>query len=140
MFNSDLLTVDLIDVCLSIYLSTSGGAQFNVLNATHVTELPFVFGESILGIPLSNDDEIELSKQMIEYWSQFTSYGNPNGISGDAAASSSSSSWSWPAYDPSNANTTIINLNTGFGLAEDVWGYYCERLEELIFFNSTVNF
>jgi len=104
------------------------------LNATHGTELPFVFGDSLFGISLSNDEELELSKQIIEYWSEFSGCGNPNGVVG------MDDSYPWPAYDPANANMTIINLNTGFGLAEDMWGYYCEQLESLIFFNTTLTF
>jgi len=95
-----------------------------------------VFGDTIFGLHLSNDEELELSKQIIEYWSQFASCGNPNGIVG----MDDSYPAAWPAYDPANVNTTVINLNTGYGLAEDVWGYYCEQLESLIFFNSTLTF
>eukprot|EP01102_Stenamoeba_stenopodia_P007554 TRINITY_DN2118_c0_g1_i2.p1 TRINITY_DN2118_c0_g1~~TRINITY_DN2118_c0_g1_i2.p1 ORF type:complete len:563 (-),score=125.06 TRINITY_DN2118_c0_g1_i2:61-1749(-) len=117
-----------------------GSFHLEFLNATHGTELPYVFAETIFGIELGNAEEVQLSKQIIEYWSQFASCGNPNGIVGLDSSSSYGYPQIWPTYNPTNANSTIINLNLDFGLTSDVWGYYCEQLEDLIFLNSTVPF
>lgn len=114
---------------------TMNGENLNILNATHGTELPFVFGQDMFGIYLDSD-EFQLSKQIIEFWAQFARYGNPNG-NGDSNNDDSPVGL-WPAYDATNANTTIINLNSDLGLTTDVWSYTCEQLEQLIFFNSTL--
>eukprot|EP01102_Stenamoeba_stenopodia_P007556 TRINITY_DN2118_c0_g2_i1.p1 TRINITY_DN2118_c0_g2~~TRINITY_DN2118_c0_g2_i1.p1 ORF type:complete len:557 (-),score=113.23 TRINITY_DN2118_c0_g2_i1:19-1689(-) len=114
--------------------------NINFLNATHVTELPFVFSDNIFGIDINTEEEVLLSKQIIQYWSQFASCGNPNGVVSLDSSSRYGPLQLWPAYDPANADVTIINLNLDFGLASDIWGYYCEQLEDLIFFNSTIPF
>jgi len=106
-----------------------GGNSVSFLGATHMAELPYVFDEqSMFGITL-DQDELQLAQEIVQYWARFGTTGNPN----------TENSVVWPAYDPANVNATIANLNFGGGLAVDTWGYNCEQLEQLIFFNTTVH-
>jgi carboxylesterase type B len=56
--------------------------------ATHVDELPYLWEYLGHSLPFS-DDQLELSDQMIEFWSQFQAKGDPN--SRDVPA--------WPAFN-----------------------------------------
>ena len=57
--------------------------NLNRLRAFHTAELFFVFGNlgNILGTPYApTQAEIDLSNRLMNYWIQFATYGNPNGI------------------------------------------------------------
>jgi para-nitrobenzyl esterase len=61
--------------------------MFGNLGATHATEIPYVFG-NFTGAPPERD--LDLSRAMIDAWTQFAKTGDPNGAGLHPA---------WPRYD-----------------------------------------
>ena len=49
------------------------------LTAGHAVELPYVFHTATLGGFHYTPDELVLSDTLINYWTNFARYGNPNG-------------------------------------------------------------
>merc|ERR1712137_1074720 len=79
---------------------SSSGTQF--LGVYHASELVYIFGTPVGGglFPSAfTDEEKQLSKVMNKYWSNFA---NPMGNESDDLPM-------WPAYDPVNRNTQILN-------------------------------
>jgi para-nitrobenzyl esterase len=77
----------------SIYRLQQQGepAQSFQFGATHVDDLPYLWEYVGHTLPFS-DDELELSDQMIAFWSSFQARGNPNGPYTPP----------WPAFNASN--------------------------------------
>jgi len=48
----------------------------------HAVELPFVFHTATLAGFNYTQDELTLANTMVQYWTNFAHYGNPNGPSG----------------------------------------------------------
>ena len=46
----------------------------------HGVELPFVFHSASLGGFNYTPEELQLSDNMVHYWTNFTHYGDPNGL------------------------------------------------------------
>jgi para-nitrobenzyl esterase len=71
------------------------------LGAPHGGELPYLFdGSFTQQPPLSDPAQLELSRQLISYWTNFAGTGNPNG--GGLTP--------WPAY---HANGPVLSLASG---------------------------
>jgi len=75
---------------------------FSLLNATHFTEVPYVF-QMPYGVNFGfsfNDEELALSNSIVQYWANFVSGGNPNGPNTEVV---------WPTYSPlTSGNHTIV--------------------------------
>jgi len=94
----------------------------------------------MFGIILDSN-EFQLSKEIVNFWAQFAAFGNPNGDGTSKKVKHARSPvQTWPAYNSTNANATIFDLDLNLGVTTDVWGYACEQLEQLIFFNSSLPF
>ncbi|GBO00285.1 Acetylcholinesterase-1 [Araneus ventricosus] len=70
------------------------------MGVAHFEEIQFVFGRPIRKPELYEDNEIELSKKMIEIWTHFAKYGVP------------SKSLYWPKY--SKENHDLVRIDTTF--------------------------
>lgn len=73
--------------------------------ATHTSELQFLFkdfkGAVTTDVPRLTPAEQKLSKQMLSYWGNFATYGNPNARGTPY----------WPLFDKKNELTMILNTN-----------------------------
>ncbi|BET03115.1 Esterase [Nesidiocoris tenuis] len=71
-----------------VYLYVNGFAYGKVAVITpgrtfHVLEMFHLFGvDSRVDIPLPNDANLDFSKDLVQLWTNFVIYGNPNGLSG----------------------------------------------------------
>jgi para-nitrobenzyl esterase len=59
------------------YFTRTPPSPKQTIGAHHAAEIPFVHGSQSLAFPMT-DEEIALSKVMINYWTQFAKTGNPN--------------------------------------------------------------
>lgn len=69
------------------------------IGAFHSSELMFVFGNALGGVSL-RDDELPLSKTIMDYWGAMAASADPNG-SGRLA---------WPKYDTANETQLVLDL------------------------------
>ncbi|HJE38940.1 MAG: hypothetical protein C7K11_08765 [Candidatus Amulumruptor caecigallinarius] len=53
--------------------------EFGAKGAIHSAELPYMFGQVKLSTKPMKKEDYELSERMVEYWTNFAKYGNPNG-------------------------------------------------------------
>uniref|UniRef100_A0A914DZG4 Carboxylic ester hydrolase n=2 Tax=Acrobeloides nanus TaxID=290746 RepID=A0A914DZG4_9BILA len=51
--------------------------------ATHSSELPYIFNKGILANFYPNNDDLKTLEQMTTFWTNFAKYGNPNGKSSE---------------------------------------------------------
>ena len=70
MFVYTLRCWHLYDICSVLFLG-------------HGVELPFVFHTAPLGGYNYTHDELILANTMVQYWTNFAHYGDPNGASSD---------------------------------------------------------
>ncbi|PRD33012.1 UNVERIFIED_CONTAM: Acetylcholinesterase-1 [Trichonephila clavipes] len=68
------------------------------MGATHYDEVQFVFGEPFLDSSRYTVLEFDLSKKMIQYWTNFAKYGSP------------SSSFDWPKYSSEYRTVMILDI------------------------------
>jgi para-nitrobenzyl esterase len=69
------------------------------LGAFHGSELPFVFGNKLVGVPLK-PDELPLSAAMMAYWGAMASTGDPNG----------GGRYAWPGYTLETEPEIVLDL------------------------------
>ena len=91
------------------------------LRAFHASEIAYVFGNPDAARPWESTDR-ELSAQMLQYWVNFATHGNPNGKALPA----------WPAYDEKTDRNIVFGdkITTSTGLyrdALDVFDRYYEK-------------
>ncbi|KAF5282151.1 hypothetical protein FQR65_LT02848 [Abscondita terminalis] len=70
--------------------------------STHTDELPFIFGTPLNPETGYSSDQIDLSRRMIKYWTNFAKTGNPN-------TPSDVSECNWPRFK--NKKFTYLNLD-----------------------------
>jgi para-nitrobenzyl esterase len=78
------------------------GSTLNALGAFHSEEVPFVFGnfQDILGVNYTpTAPELQLSSEMMGYWTRFATTGDPNGAG----------AVQWLRYD--NQNESVLQLD-----------------------------
>ena len=88
---------------------------FPNLGATHSFELPFVFGTTLGGRNIG-DDERPTSDAIMGYWTRFAASGDPNG----AGATT------WPRYDTATDAHIVLDapITTGAGLKRDACDFW----------------
>lgn len=97
------------------YFTHAPKSLFGDLGSFHSAEVPFIFGNSYLGITLDAQQK-ELSKAMRGYWLGLAKNGDPNGGSAP----------SWPKYDAAGDQNIVLDLaissQTGLKKTEcDFW-------------------
>jgi para-nitrobenzyl esterase len=103
---------------------------YRVLNATHIFELPYLFGMPDLIILGSTwtEEERQLSHQMINYWSNFAYSSNPNqhetGEEGQVPF--------WPLYTSPLTYTTLQIDGKGNSLIGNWDVSYCEHWKPIL--------
>jgi para-nitrobenzyl esterase len=85
------------------------------LGAAHSFELPFVFGTTLGGKNIG-DDEKPLSDAMIGYWTRFGAAGDPNGAGAP----------SWPRYDAATDTNLVLDaaITTEAALKKDACDFW----------------
>lgn len=72
----------------------------------HASELPFVY-HNTPDTPKQNftftPAEAQLSRNMVDYWTSFATYGDPN-------TGRNASSIAWPGWDPANRTNLVLNV------------------------------
>jgi para-nitrobenzyl esterase len=91
------------------------GPQSARLRAFHASEIAYVFGNLDSERPWEGADR-ELSSQMISYWTNFATRGDPNGRSLPA----------WPAYDEKSDRNIVFGdkIATADGLNRDALDFF----------------
>ncbi|CAF1002228.1 unnamed protein product [Adineta ricciae] len=97
----------------------------------HGDEIMFVFGEPLNATDskLYRQEEIQLARRIMGYWSNFSKYGNPNGDSSVVTRD-------WPNYNyPVRAHIILDTLNKSTGVAHRAdycafWEHYVPVLLE----------
>ncbi|CAF0853533.1 unnamed protein product [Adineta steineri] len=92
----------------------------------HADEIMFVFGEPLNATDtrLYKYDEIQLARRVMSYWSNFSKFGNPNGVSSTTVGD-------WPLYvypEREHIVLDIVNKSTGIAHRAD----YCSFWEHYI--------
>lgn len=88
--------------CLSLFFSGTPPSPKQTAGAFHGAEIPFVHGKSNIILPLYEKD-LEFSKIMIDYWTQFAKTGNPN----------VSTHPEWPRFDFKDQRYMELGARTG---------------------------
>ncbi|XP_041473830.1 cholinesterase 1-like isoform X2 [Lytechinus variegatus] len=93
------------------------GSKYDWLGATHVEDITYVFGAPFMGHPddddwkmtgrFGNDQEVEMSLQIMRYWSNFAKTGDPNLSTEGEEAGSKYQAWS--RYNPSATSYKELN-------------------------------
>jgi para-nitrobenzyl esterase len=85
------------------------------VGVAHSFELPFVFGTTLAGKNIGDDEE-PLSNAMMGYWSRFALRGDPNGEGAP----------SWPRYDAASDTNVVLDatITTATGLAHDACDFW----------------
>lgn len=79
---------------------------FPNLGVAHSFELPFVFGTSLGGRDIG-DNELPTSTAMIGYWTRFATTGDPNAVGAPV----------WPRYDAAADTHVVLDASIGTGTA-----------------------
>jgi len=89
-------------------------------------EMNLVFGEPLVSLGRRNSDtEINLSKKMIKFWTNFAKFDDPNGDMG------SGEERVWPEF--SAPNWSYVNVNTeNLEVGEDLRGRVCVFWEQIL--------
>ncbi|KAL5476268.1 hypothetical protein EMCRGX_G026191 [Ephydatia muelleri] len=97
-------------------IASSLGFSFCEGQSCHGAELPYVFHTdiSLLGFNYTSD-ELTMSSSMVQYWTNFAHYGNPNGVHDPTDL------LQWPAFDGSSQAQTM-RFKTP--LSDVLIGYY----------------
>ncbi|XP_022088336.1 fatty acyl-CoA hydrolase precursor, medium chain-like [Acanthaster planci] len=96
----------------------------------HGAELPYVFGLPFNDSWNFTDDELELSRRMIRYLSNFAKTGDPNT---DDGQDSSNTSQTWPEYGDTETyvTTNVLQEKIAQRYRSDRVYFWCEYLDEL---------
>lgn len=84
----------------------------------HGSELPFLFGNAVLGVEITGEKK-QMSEQMMAYWASFAKQGDPNGDNQPA----------WPAYKADSDKH--LELNVPSVVAEKLKSAKCDFLDSL---------
>jgi len=129
VFASEYMAAAGVDVYRYNFLHGTSGARypFSVLNATHFSEVPYVFhlgkGQSF-GF-FFDDAEMELSQNIVNYWANFAATGNPNGPN---------NSVQWPKFNPLNETDQILVLDLNISTTTHSFSQpFCELWQGVIF-------
>jgi len=74
--------------------------DYSFLGVTHEAELAYVFNANLFGNQFTFE-EFNLSLAMVNYWTNFHIYGDPNGLN---------STWNWPAYTLPDRQVLFLDL------------------------------
>eukprot|EP01090_Pellita_catalonica_P004606 TRINITY_DN1441_c0_g2_i1.p1 TRINITY_DN1441_c0_g2~~TRINITY_DN1441_c0_g2_i1.p1 ORF type:complete len:346 (-),score=56.38 TRINITY_DN1441_c0_g2_i1:57-995(-) len=97
------------------------------LNATHTSELPYVFDNGLIFSVLNSAEE-QLAHRIQTYWKNFSVYGNPNGKAGTNPAESLPH---WPEYIL--GENTIMEINEQSQLLSTWKKEICSKWEKHYF-------
>ena len=88
---------------------------FSNIGVAHSFELPFVFGTTLGGRNIG-DDERPTSQAMMGYWTRFALAGDPNGAG----------TLAWPRYDATTDSHIVLDapLSIGTGLKKDACDFW----------------
>jgi para-nitrobenzyl esterase len=94
-------------------LATPLGPELGVF---HASEIPFIFGNPLLGIISLNDEEKVLSQSMVGYWSAMARSGDPNAKGASA----------WPKYDATGDQNIVLDFtfSAQTGLKKDICDFW----------------
>ncbi|XP_078000348.1 acetylcholinesterase-like [Glandiceps talaboti] len=96
------------------------------MGAVHGDEISYLFGHPLVPDSGSNNEDVALSRQMMEYWTNFAKYGNPNVADGNET---------WPRYTTTGREYVIFDAPTeGASFQQDTFPRtpYCEFWNEFI--------
>jgi para-nitrobenzyl esterase len=91
------------------------------VGAYHAAELPYVFDTNGVGLPVAQEDR-NLTRAMGEYWTNFATFGNPNGIMENKA------SVNWDRFDASKGN--YLELGDQVQMASTLESQMCQLLSD----------
>ncbi|XP_072048631.1 cholinesterase-like [Amphiura filiformis] len=138
---------DVNDVYM-FFLTHSPSISFYVeptwLGATHGEELHFVFGYPFDPSPHLDfhqypAEEMNLSYQVIKYWTNFAKTGNPNKESSSSPPYNDDRAWPAFTLPGLQYKELAVNLTTGRGLKADECHFWNEYLEQLTTFTADLD-
>lgn len=109
--------------------------RFSKLNATHTSELPYVFGSPLILNANLTQPEWQLSNSIMQYWANFLRTGNPN--KGPWAISSHlSSAPLWPSYTTNGGGNTTMKLDIPLSTQPTPSFPICQLWDKLVFLTN----
>jgi len=80
--------------------------QYCVGHVCHGADLPFVFNTALLPDMHFNKEEEQLSVSLIQYWTNFVKYSNPNGPNNNGT------NVEWPRFSANSRKTMLLKTPT----------------------------